>query len=90
MIHEEPRTGGRSRSPRQETRFAKEKAVINYDAGRPPREGISTQTSRVLPAVQRRVGRLWMMDSGASHDIIGRQHLSEAGHATSMNPAAPK
>ena len=71
-----PDARGRSPSPDKEVRFSKEKFMISHGVDRPPCEALSHDTARVLPLVARQFFRFWMLDTGASYDVIRRRDLT--------------
>ena len=60
--------------------------MISYGVDRPPREALSHDAARVLPLAARQFFRLWMLDSGASYDVIRRRELT-AGESSSERDA---
>ena len=60
----------------KDVRFSKQKVVLAYGIVRPPCEALSHDTARVLPLASRQYFRLWMLDSGASYDVIRRRDLT--------------
>ena len=73
-----PGRRSRSKSPEQEVRFSRTKTVVLYGPECPPKEAIAYDTARVLPLAAHQFCRLWMLDSGASYDVIRRRDLTLA------------
>ena len=67
-----------SKVPDQEVRFNRTKSIVLYGPETPPKEALGFDTAKVLPLALKpnHFCRLWMLDSGASYDVIRRRDLT--------------